>query len=132
LFIGLGETDDWAHFGAYTEYLNAAHLGDSYLRELWDLVQSMPQYRGKTTLIVLPDHGRGEGTKWTSHGKDIPESKETWMAFLGPDTAALGERKNFGPVTESQVAATLAALLGEDYHAAAPQSGAPIADVVGK
>ena len=132
LFLGLGETDDWAHAGSYSEYLNAAHLGDSYLRQLWVLVQSMPQYRDKTTIIVLPDHGRGLGAKWTSHGKDIPESKQTWMAFLGPDTPALGERKQAPPVTESQVAATLAALLGEDYHGAVPKSGAPIADVLGK
>mgnify|MGYP001552877423 CR=1 FL=1 len=131
LFIGLGETDDWAHAGSYAEYLNAAHLGDSYLKELWELVQSMPEYRDKTTLIVLPDHGRGLGAQWTSHGEKIPESRETWMAFLGPDTPALGERKNSSPVTESQVAATIAALLGEDYHGAVPQSGAPIADVLG-
>ncbi|HEY1160906.1 MAG TPA: hypothetical protein VGE83_09765 [Terracidiphilus sp.] len=132
LFVGLGETDDWAHTGSYPEYLNAAHLGDSYLKQLWDLVQSMPEYQGKTTLIALPDHGRGVGAKWTDHGEKIPESKETWMAFLGPDTAGLGERKQVGPVTESQIAATLAALLGEDYHAAVPKSGAPIGDVLGK
>jgi hypothetical protein len=132
LFIGLGETDDWAHSGSYPEYLNAAHLGDSYLRELWTLVQSMPEYHDKTTLIVLPDHGRGVGAKWTSHGEEIPESKQTWMAFLGPDTAALGERKQTGKVTESEIAATVAALLGEDYQAAVPASGAPIQDVLAK
>jgi hypothetical protein len=132
LFVGLLETDAWAHRGAYPEYLNAAHWGDSYLRQLWELVQSMPEYRGKTTLIVLPDHGRGEGAKWTSHGQAIPESKQTWMAFLGPDTVALGERKQAGPVTESQIAATVAALLGDDYHGATPKSGAPIADVLRK
>jgi hypothetical protein len=132
LFLGLGETDDWAHNGSYAEYLNAAHLGDSYLRQLWDLAQSLPEYRGKTTLIVLPDHGRGVGAKWTTHGEKTPESRETWMAFLGPDTAALGERRQAGAVTESQVAATLAALLGEDYHAAVPKSGAAILDVLGK
>jgi hypothetical protein len=132
LFIGLGETDEWAHASSYAEYLNAAHRDDGYLRQLWELVQSMPQYRNKTTLIVLPDHGRGEGAKWTSHGKDIPESKQTWMAFLGPDTAPLGERKQANPVTESEVAATMAALLGQDYHAAVPKSGTPIQDVLGK
>ncbi len=132
LFIGLGETDDWAHAGSYAEYLNAAHLADGYLRQLWELVQSMPEYRGKTTLIVLPDHGRGVGTKWTDHGKDIPDSRETWMAFLGPDTPALGERREAATVTESQVAATLAALLGEDYHGAVPKSGTPIESVLGK
>jgi hypothetical protein len=51
------------------------------------------------------------------------------MAFLGPDTPALGERGAGTVVTESQVAATIAALLGQDYRAAVPKSGAPIADV---
>jgi hypothetical protein len=132
LFLGLGETDDWAHSNSYAEYLNAAHRSDAYIAALWALVQAMPEYKGKTTLIVLPDHGRGEGAKWTDHGQDIPESSQTWMAYLGPDTAALGERRNAGPVTESEVAATLAAFLGEDYHTAVPTSGAPIAAVFAK
>jgi hypothetical protein len=54
------------------------------------------------------------------------------MAFLGPDTPALGERKQAGPVTESQIAATIAALLGEDYRADYPQAGAPIVDVLNR
>ena len=132
LFIGLGEPDDWAHAGAYPEYLISAHLGDSYLRQIWEMVQSMPEYRDKTTLIVLPDHGRGEGEEWTTHGQKVPASRETWMAFLGPDTQALGERGKGTQVTESQIAATVAAFLSEDYHAAIPQSGTPIADVLGK
>jgi hypothetical protein len=132
LFVGLGETDDWAHAGSYAEYLNAAHLADDYLRQIWDVVQSMPEYRGRTTLIVLPDHGRGNGANWTDHGQKIPESMETWMAFLGPDTPPLGERKQPQPVTESQIAATLAALLGEDYRASVPKAGSPIRDVIGK
>jgi hypothetical protein len=52
------------------------------------------------------------------------------MAFLGPDTVALGEREMAAPVTESQVAATLAALVGEDYHAAVTKSSMPINDVL--
>jgi hypothetical protein len=132
LFIGLGETDDWAHSGSYAEYLNAAHRSDDYLAQLWKLVQSMPEYKDKTTLIVLPDHGRGTGPKWTDHGQDVPESSQTWMAYIGPDTPALGERKNAAVVTESQVAATIAALFGEDYHAAVPKSGPPILDVLMK
>jgi hypothetical protein len=132
LFLGLGETDDWAHGSSYAEYLNAAHRDDSYLRQLWNLLQSMPEYQGKTTLIVLPDHGRGVGAEWTSHGEKIPASKQTWMAYLGPDTAAKGEWKQVSPVTGSQVAATLAALLGEDYHAAVPQAATAIQEVLGK
>ena len=132
LFIGLGETDDWAHGGSYAEYLNAAHRSDAYIGALWNLIQSMPSYKDKTTLIVLPDHGRGEGAKWTSHGQEVPESSQTWMAYLGPDTAPLGERRNVVAVTESEVAATVAALLGEDYRAAVPASGKAISDVLSR
>jgi hypothetical protein len=52
------------------------------------------------------------------------------MAFLGPDTQALGERSNVSGVAQSQIAATLAAFLGEDYAADVTKAGKPIADVL--
>jgi hypothetical protein len=132
LFLSLGETDDWAHGSNYLQYLDAAHRADDFLRILWETVQSMPQYRDHTTLIFLTDHGRGAGAEtWNDHGgDDIPESKYIWMAFLGPDTAALGERSKVGPVTQNQVAATMAGLLGEDYGRAVHQAGLPVIDVM--
>jgi hypothetical protein len=130
LYLSLGETDEWAHEGNYALYLRSAHRVDQYLRELWETVQSIDQYRGKTTLIFLTDHGRGEApVEWKSHGEKLPDSKFIWMAFLGPDTRALGERTKLAPVTQSQIAATLAALLGEDYAGAVPKAGKPIEDV---
>jgi hypothetical protein len=54
------------------------------------------------------------------------------MAFLGPDTPSLGERKNSRVVTESQIAATAASFLGEDYNAAVQRAAVPIDDVIGK
>jgi hypothetical protein len=131
LYLSLGETDEWAHQGNYALYLRSARRVDQYLRELWETVQSIDQYRGKTTLVFLTDHGRGEApVEWKSHGEELPDSKFIWMAFLGPDTRALGERTNVAPVTQSQIAATLAALLGEDYAGAVPKAGRPIMDVV--
>lgn len=131
LFLSLGETDEWAHASNYEEYLRSARRVDQFIEELWKTVQSMPQYRGTTTLIFLADHGRGEGpVEWKSHGEKIPDSKYIWMAMLGPDTASQGERANVPAVTQSQVAATLAALLGEDYAAAVPNAGKPVADVL--
>ncbi|MCC7499008.1 MAG: hypothetical protein IT160_15600 [Bryobacterales bacterium] len=132
LYLSLGEADEWSHAGKYGPYLGAIHRTDAYLKELWNTLQSMDQYRGKTTLIFSVDHGRGEApVEWRSHGQKIPDSKYIFMTFLGPDTPPLGERKEIAPVTQSQLAATLAALLGEDYHADVPKSGAPIADVIG-
>ena len=133
LYLSLGETDDWAHAGNYGEYLNAAHRVDAYLKLLWDAVQSMPEYRGTTTLIFSPDHGRGRSRSgWKDHGEEVPESKYIWMAFLGPDTPALGERSQIPAVTQSQIAATLAAIVDENYHAAVPNAGKPISDVLSR
>jgi len=132
LYLSLGETDEWAHAGNYKEYLNAAHRADEYVRVLWETVQSMPEYKGSTTLVFSPDHGRGKAShgKWKDHGAKDPDSKYIWMAFLGPDTAALGERSHIAAVTQNQIASTLAALLGEDYPADVPKAGKPIADVL--
>jgi hypothetical protein len=127
LFVSFGETDDWAHEGDYAQYLNAAHRVDDYLRRLWATVQSMPEYSGKTALIFSPDHGRGSGHHdWRDHGEKITDSKYIWMAFLGPDTPPLGERANVGPVSKNQIAATLAALLGEDYSGRRPKLDNPL------
>ena len=39
--------------------LDAAHKVDSYIQRLWEMVQTMPAYRNKTTFIIATDHGRG-------------------------------------------------------------------------
>jgi len=130
-FVSLGWTDEAAHAGDYSEYLKAARLHDNYTRVLWNTIQSMPEYKGKTTLILATDHGRGEaGGNWRHHGAALAGANQIWMAFMGPDTPALGERKNAEEVTSSRIAATLAAFLGQDYNKAQPKAGKPIADVV--
>jgi hypothetical protein len=130
LFVGFGETDEWAHSGRYDLYLNAAQKADEYISRLWNTVQSMPHYKGKTTFIITCDHGRGTAGNWKHHGVSIPGAEYTWLAVLGPDTAPQGERTNCVPITHSQFAATLAAFVGEDYQKAFPKVGAPIADVL--
>jgi len=133
LAVLLGETDEWAHAGRYDLYLKAAHRFDRYVRELWETLQSMPEYRGATTLILATDHGRGPGKKtWRSHGRRLPESQYVWMALLGPDTPPLGVRRGAAPVTQAQLAATIAALLGEDFRSAVPAAAAPLAGVTGR
>ena len=131
LYLSMGETDEWAHGGRYDLYLKALHRVDEYVRQLWETVQQMPEYRGSTSLILGVDHGRGTAPEeWKGHGQKVPDSRYVWMAFLGPDTPPLGERSKVEAVTQSQVAATLAALLGEDYAGAVPKAGKPIANVV--
>jgi hypothetical protein len=131
LFVGYGETDEWAHAGRYDNVLSSAHAVDAFVAELWNTMQAMPEYRGSTTFIITTDHGRGsKGKEWRDHGEKIDGAEDIWIAVIGPDTPALGERMNTGRVTQSQIAATIAALLGEDYLKAMPNAGAPLRDVI--
>ena len=133
LFVGYGETDNWAHQGRYDLVLESAHRTDAFIKELWETMQTMPQYRGTTTFIITADHGRGSGpVEWKEHGVDEKGSENVWIAVMGPDTAPLGERKHVEAVTQSQIAATIAALMGKDYVKAVPKAAQPIKDVLGK
>ena len=130
VFVGFGETDEWAHAGRYDLYLRAAHHVDEFVHRLWDTAQSMSQYRSKTTFILTADHGRGSGEKgWKDHGELVDGAEGDWIAVLGPDTPPLGERTAIRSVTENQIAATIAALLGEDFHSAFPKSGPAITEL---
>ena len=117
LYISYGETDDFAHDGRYDHYLHAARRTDKFINDLWAYCQSDPDYKNKTTFVITTDHGRGDIAKkeWTSHGKIYKGSNEIWMAVIGPDTPALGERKVKGRFFQNQVAKTVAALLGYEY-----------------
>lgn len=129
MFIGLGETDEWGHGRRYDLYLDAANKNDRFIEELWTLVQNMPGYKDKTSLLITTDHGRGDSrVDWTDHGKKVPSAEFVWIAVLGPDTPALGVRENVD-TTQSQVAATIAHLLGEDFVRASPKAAPPLPDI---
>ncbi len=131
LYVMLGETDEWAHGRRYDLYLDSARRNDRFIRTLWETAQSLPQYANRTALVLATDHGRGETTKdWTDHGRKIPAAERIWMAVMGPGVPHLGIRSGV-TVTQSQVAATLAALLGEDYTKAQPKAAPPL-DLDGK
>ena len=133
LFVGYGETDNWAHAGRYDLVLHSAHIFDHFVEELWNTLQGLPAYRDQTTFIITTDHGRGSGpVDWKEHGVEQPGSENIWIAVLGPDTRALGERTHTAQVSQAQIAATVAALLGKDYRQAVPAAAVPIAEVLSK
>jgi Type I phosphodiesterase / nucleotide pyrophosphatase len=126
LYVMLGETDEWAHGRRYDLYLDAAERNDRFIRKLWETAQSMPQYANRTALVLTTDHGRGDtATDWTDHGRKVPAAERIWMAVMGPGVPSLGVRSDV-TVTQSQIAATIAALLGEDYGRASPQAAPPL------
>ncbi|TXH94822.1 MAG: phosphoglyceromutase [Rheinheimera sp.] len=134
LYIAYGETDDFAHDGQYDQYLKAIRRTDGFIKELWQQLQSDPFYAGQTTLLISTDHGRGDSAKsWQHHasgraiagymkklknfGNGVSGSDEIWLAALGPQIPARGLVQTQQPWSQSQVASTVAELLGYDYQA---------------
>jgi len=124
LYISYGETDEWAHHGYYRSYLDAAHLVDKWIKEIWTYVQNDPQYKNKTAIFITTDHGRGDTNKeeWTSHGSGIADAYQIWFAAMGPNISSSGEQKNNVQLFQDQFAQTIAKLLGYTYKASHPIS----------
>lgn len=117
LWLALGNTDDWAHAGRYDRFLDCIHQQDAILGELWDLLQSLPEYRGRTTLVVTTDHGRGRGAvDWQEHDIGIEGSSDIWALVLGPGVPALGEATSEADLLQGQVSATMLQALGLDWQ----------------
>jgi len=116
LFLGLGETDEFAHQGRYDLYLDQANQFDKMIAELWHWVQTTPGYKDNTTFIITTDHGRGSrNSKWASHGRFIKGSSQIWLAVIGPHIKPVGEVKKDQQLFQEQLAQTMANLLGEDF-----------------
>jgi len=119
LYLGFGETDEWAHDGRYDQYLATAHHVDGYIRDLWNRFQADPATAGRTTFIITTDHGRGSGLEaWTDHGEDVEGAEYIWVAVIGPGVKPSGMMRNVPTVTQAQVAATVAEAVGMDWATA--------------
>lgn len=123
LFLGLGETDEYAHSRRYDLYLEQANKIDRMLAELWHWIQTTPGYKDNTTILITTDHGRGsKDDKWSSHSSFIRGSSQTWLALLGPAIKPLGEVKADQQLYQQQIAGLIAELVGERFEGTRDQN----------
>jgi hypothetical protein len=130
LYLALGETDDWAHGNRYDRTLQTARYFDGALERVWETVQSLPEYRDRTSLVISVDHGRGSRLDdWSKHGNKVPGADQIWIAALGPDTPAQGALTSGPAVHQRDIAATLLSLAGLDWRGFCGEFGKPIPQI---
>jgi hypothetical protein len=125
VFIGFGECDQDAHKADYDKYLQHLNEADKMIQQLWYFIQSTPEYKDKTTLIITTDHGRGRRrNKWTDHDVMVKGSGDAWLAVIGPDTSPAGEIQIPRQLYQKQIAATISKFLGYNFTANHPVANA--------
>ena len=102
-----------AHFGSYGLHVAGIKTADRLAWQLWREIESNPDYKGRTTMIVLPEFGRdpdGSSTNgFFNHRANEESTRDTWMMALGP---AIGKARVIDrPVRHVDVCPTLAGLL---------------------
>ncbi len=108
---------DVAHTGAFSLYVDAVRRSDRICAELWRMIQSNPEYKDRTNLLILPDFGRDSdgdagGNGFQHHRTGDALSRTTWMLALGPNVRqnAVVDRA----VESIDLTPTVASLLGCD------------------
>lgn len=131
MWLGFGQSDDWAHADRYDNLLSYLNHADGWLADLWHFLETNPDYAGKTTLVVTTDHGRGlTSTDWQEHDETIPGSELIWVAIIGPDTPARGDRVTPGTHHQADIAATILGFFGLDAADFNPSAGPPLPGVL--
>lgn len=121
---------DVAHSGCFSLYLEGIRRSDRLCAEIWNTIQTEPEYEGKTSMFILPDFGRDSdtdagGNGFQHHRTGDALSRTTWMMALGP---GIREGITVDRRIESiDLVPTLGALLGCSAQAA---QGHPLPEVV--
>jgi hypothetical protein len=120
---------DVAHAGAYSLYVEGIRRTDRLCAEVWKIIQTEPEYAGKTTLFILPDFGRDSdedsgGNGFQHHRTGDAPSRTTWMLALG---AGVRENVVFDrPMESTDLVPTIGAIL--DFSPSLAQ-GKPISEL---
>jgi hypothetical protein len=117
VLLSFGETDYWAHNKQYDQYLQHAAEIDKMIADLWQLIQTNPMYKNKTTLLITSDHGRGSSAKkWNVHNFLTRGSSQSWLAAIGVGIAAKGEIEKPQQLYLQQISYSIASLLNIPFN----------------
>ncbi len=127
LFVGLGDTDEYAHRNNYGGYVSALRAADEFIGRLMETLAALGDYGAETTVLVTTDHGRAAG--FTGHGGDAPESRRVWMFAAGGAVPALGFADGSRVTRLADIAPTVRTWMGIAADSSA-RAGRPVAELL--
>jgi hypothetical protein len=88
MLINLKDPDVGGHANNWKAYIKGIQTSDAQIKGLYDLIQSDPIYKDKTTIIVTNDHGRntdGVADGFITHGCGCEGCTHIEFFAIGPD-----------------------------------------------
>ena len=75
---------DVAHTGANSLYIEGIRQTDRLCTEIWQMIESNPEYKARTTMLILPDFRsrlrlQPSGNGFRHHRIGEPLSRTTWV-----------------------------------------------------
>jgi len=113
VLINFKEPDASGHARNWEKYLRGIEDTDGYAYRVWNLIQSLPDFKDQTALFITNDHGRHDDKRlmgFTSHGDKCFSCRHISLLALGPDFkkgAVIEKRRG-----QIDIAVTAAKLLG--------------------
>ncbi|MEM7775504.1 MAG: hypothetical protein AAF732_07830 [Pseudomonadota bacterium] len=104
---------DYVHWGNASHYTRAITRIDRGLERLVSLMDTLPAYRNRTVLVVVPDCGRDANPLMSvpfQHHFNSRSAHEIWALIVGPDVTR--GRILDKAVDQTSIAATAAAAMG--------------------
>lgn len=88
MLVNFLAVDTYGHSNQWDMYLKSLQTCDGYVAQIWNLIQSSPKLKDKTTLIITNDHGRhldGHKDGFVNHGDGCEGCRHIALLGLGPD-----------------------------------------------
>ena len=124
-YLGLGDSDEYAHAGNYEGYIGAIKHADGVLGRLVSILDRMGERGRRTHIFVTADHGRADD--WRNHGT-MPEAARVWMVAAGPHVRARGMVASLTERRLSDIAPTMRRVMGLTPDAS-ERAGRPIEEL---
>lgn len=88
MLINFLAVDTYGHSNEWDKYLASLVKCDQYVDAIWKKIQSNPQMKDKTALLITSDHGRhldGHKNGFVNHGDNCEGCRHVALLGLGPD-----------------------------------------------
>ena len=108
--LSMDDSDEYGHDRQWDNYIGSLKSYDQKIHELFLLLETMPEYKKETMVIITTDHGRGK-KRWWGHTL-MRQARPIWMYLKGPGIPKKGSISHKKKITHLHIKPFIEGFLG--------------------